>query len=535
MKDKLLYISAPFVLALVLLTVGYTALHWLLFVKLDLFSLQEGVTHYAVPIVLSGIAAWYFLRSRLRGLRFESGRGRWRDFYCLIAWVGLTVPTIMAQYYMETSSGRLTTLRTPDEISKVPATKYYSFRTYHIDKRAATTYTSFITHGKYNEKVTMHLYVAVPMYRGVGEDNVPKPSAWLGTEYRETISNRLDVGEKRRAERVFFAHSMSKFADTDLSRLAYFDRIRPSGDRDGYMKAIMNSPLYAGDTIILTGSGGRFGDRNDNKLSMLLIISLVASLVWLLFSLIPHTDPSGMAQVKGGASDREMRQKVAEGLRYFIPKGESFITLVLFHINTLIFLLMSLTGSGFISFDPEELVKWGGDYYPLTAGGEWWRLLTSTFLHAGAAHLVANMVALLLTAPVLEALLGRAKFAILYLTCGVLSSLVSLYWHDPVVIVGASGAIFGLFGASLLLALSRFFAPWQAHDILVSTAVFAGLGLLIGFTGNADNAGHIGGLLSGLVGGLILIPFLRDKKRYPRKRKGKPKPKRKKSRPRTSR
>jgi rhomboid protease GluP len=106
--------------------------------------------------------------------------------------------------------------------------------------------------------------------------------------------------------------------------------------------------------------------------------------------------------------------------------------------------------------------------------------------------------------------LGKTRYAIIYLTTGILASLSSLYFHEPAVSIGASGAIFGLYGVFLSLLLTNVFPKDFSKAFLVSTLIFIGYNLLMGFAGaGIDNAAHIGGLLSGFIIGIILYPQLK--------------------------
>lgn len=131
------------------------------------------------------------------------------------------------------------------------------------------------------------------------------------------------------------------------------------------------------------------------------------------------------------------------------------------------------------------------------ANGEWYRLLTAAFLHIDLLHLALNMFALWIFGSQLEPILGRSRFLTLYLLCGLAGSAASYAFlptgHSA---LGASGAIFGLVGATLVI-LRRL-----RYDIS-TTVTFLGLSLLIGFMlPSIDWRGHLGGLVAGLVLGL---------------------------------
>ncbi|WP_211571762.1 hypothetical protein, partial [Microcystis aeruginosa] len=81
MKDKIYLLFKPFVLALIGLTVGYTFLHWVLFIAFELFQLKEIITNFGIPVVLTGLTAFFILRPRLKILNLQAKYGNWEDFY----------------------------------------------------------------------------------------------------------------------------------------------------------------------------------------------------------------------------------------------------------------------------------------------------------------------------------------------------------------------------------------------------------------------------------------------------------------------
>ena len=162
---------------------------------------------------------------------------------------------------------------------------------------------------------------------------------------------------------------------------------------------------------------------------------------------------------------------------------------------------------GFLDFDARDLVTWGGDYRPLTFGGQWWRLLTSIFVHAGLMHLLLNMYGLFFAAIFLEPLLGKTRYAIAYLICGIAASIVSMSWHPATVAIGASGAIFGLYGVLVALLTTNKVEIAGKKGLLLFSLFFIVINLVTGLAGNIDNAAHIGGLLSGLVIGYCYFFF----------------------------
>jgi len=177
-------------------------------------------------------------------------------------------------------------------------------------------------------------------------------------------------------------------------------------------------------------------------------------------------------------------------------------TVVLVALNTLIYLIMAIEGHSFLNFDVNLLQSWGANSGASTCGGQWWRLLTSTFEHGGLMHLVLNMWCLYNLGWLAELLFGRSRFTLLYLLCGVGGSLASICWRDNGLSVGASGAIFGVAGAlipAMLLANNQRLRN-ALKGQLISILLFVGYSLWAGnASAGTDNAAHMGGLLTGLV------------------------------------
>ncbi|WP_257306912.1 rhomboid family intramembrane serine protease [Geothrix campi] len=189
------------------------------------------------------------------------------------------------------------------------------------------------------------------------------------------------------------------------------------------------------------------------------------------------------------------------------PPTTAWVTVTLLGLNVALFIGMAATGAGILSPGIQDLTAWGANVGPLTAGGQWWRLLTSMFLHIGIIHLVFNMVVLFGIGCLVERLVGNAGFALVYLLAGLCGSLASIAWDPDVVSAGASGAIFGLYGVLLgFLLRDRQSIP---KEVLKHTAknalIFLGYNLVFGLAkAGIDVAAHLGGLLGGFICGYAI-------------------------------
>ncbi|HEX2535085.1 MAG TPA: rhomboid family intramembrane serine protease [Chitinophagaceae bacterium] len=204
-----------------------------------------------------------------------------------------------------------------------------------------------------------------------------------------------------------------------------------------------------------------------------------------------------------------LQEEVEKVMR--ISSGSRWITYGLIAANLLIFIFMVVGGASLLDPSSEDIIRWGGNYKPMTEGGEWWRLFTAMFLHIGVVHLLLNMYGLFMIGNYLEPMLGKVLYAVAYLVTGLLASLTSLWWHDAnSVSAGASGAIFGIEGVFLALLTTSLIPKAVRGPLLKGMAVFIVYNLVYGLKGEVDNAAHIGGLLSGLVLGYLYYFFRKD-------------------------
>lgn len=184
------------------------------------------------------------------------------------------------------------------------------------------------------------------------------------------------------------------------------------------------------------------------------------------------------------------------------------VTNVIIALNVAVFVIMAgFLGAGWIEPDTKSYIIYGANNGAATTDGEWWRLVTSMFMHYGLVHLLFNMWALFQSGRLVEPLLGRSLFALTYLACGLGGGLLSIYWHgDKMWSAGASGAIFGIFGALLGHFLREKHAIPRSvfQPIMKSTLIFAGYNLVYGMANSSiDNAAHIGGFLTGILLGWV--------------------------------
>jgi rhomboid protease GluP len=231
--------------------------------------------------------------------------------------------------------------------------------------------------------------------------------------------------------------------------------------------------------------------------------------------------------LRGMSSEERVRfgKTILAGLRFIrdsITKppsgGESFyaalkartkwtvVTPSIVGAYVVVFILLVM-GSGDLS-DPQTLVDGGGSIGVRTTNGEWWRLFTATFVHAGLVHLVAEIAGLMQVGLLVERLVGRLAFAVVYVASGVLVGIWHLNLHPVSIHAGAAGAIFGVYG---LLLASLLLGVVQRSTLTVPVHVLKGLwpGVALFVVYNMLTEGLISdalqaGLVVGFIGGLLI-------------------------------
>lgn len=172
-----------------------------------------------------------------------------------------------------------------------------------------------------------------------------------------------------------------------------------------------------------------------------------------------------------------------------------YVTYGLIAINIIVFLLMYIVGNG--SEDVATLINFGALSTVLVKLGQYYRLITSAFLHIGALHLLCNMYALYILGKDIESFFGKVKFIFIYLISALAGSFVSMIFIDEYAVsAGASGAIFGLMGSLLYFGYNYRVTLNNSINRQIIPIIL--INLFIGFVGSGiNNYAHLGGLLGG--------------------------------------
>lgn len=417
--------------------------------------------------------------------------------------IAIAAPIIVSQNYVEKASFDLISISNVYETKNHSNEKYFDFKSFQVDKDASLPYVTARAFGKNNEHLIFYLYFACPFENS---DNI-----WYGVVYSKKLSNYISDDEKDAEYRNFIEKSESEFNTYNFQNVKYFEKLGYSDERDGFIEAIKNKDpnVSKSKQIILVPKTDVFNGNLENTFAWIFGSFGIGAFVLLLMVIIPKIDEKELRDFNKNKPLKE--DDLKDMLAILNPIGPNNATAILLLLNIAVFVVMIFLGLNILSPTPKELLELGGNRRFEVMNGEYWRLFTSIFIHSGLVHLLMNLFGLAFGASLLEGILGRAQLIISFIACGILGSLASIYWHENTVSVGASGAIFGLYGLILSFTVFKIYQPDMRGASWVFLGLFAGVSLLFGFLGGIDNAAHFGGLISGFILGGILILIEKEK------------------------
>lgn len=218
---------------------------------------------------------------------------------------------------------------------------------------------------------------------------------------------------------------------------------------------------------------------------------------------LPHTGEVQEEEIEGiKQSALAESMKMAKQEQQLFQQAKPLFTYILMALQIAVFVIMEFSGG---STNTKTLIDFGAKYSPLMLQGEWWRFFAPMVIHIGFFHLAMNTLSLYFIGAEVERIYGRTRFLLLYVFAG-FAGVVASFIMSPTVSAGASGAVFGCFGALLYFGIShpKLFMRTMGMNVVVLIVINLGYGFSVG---NVDNAGHIGGLIGGfLASGILHLP-----------------------------
>ena len=272
----------------------------------------------------------------------------------------------------------------------------------------------------------------------------------------------------------------------------YVSKFTPVDDHDFSLQAASYKKTKV-DTFILTSEAFQQSLQNlEHVLKKSLSVQVLQE---------DEIDEERVLALKKDAISESVKKAKAEQ-KVFQNANKPFFTYIFMAIQIAVFILMEFNGG---STNSKTLIEFGAKSSPLIMQGEWWRFLSPMIVHIGFLHLLMNTFSLYLIGAEVERIYGNARFLFIYLFAGFAGTLGS-FIMTPNLSAGASGAIFGCFGALLYFGIvyPKLFMRSMGSSVIVLIII----NLIYGFSvSGIDNAGHIGGLIGGfLAAGVVHLP-----------------------------
>ena len=522
-NDKLNFVFYPFLKLLFGLIIGCSFLNWLLVMKLELITVDGMWLGFIFPALLSAIFAWKYTYPKLRALRLVSIHfENIYEAYASISFLLITIPVVIAQSLLSDLTGDLISLNAISEINTKEKVRYYEVENLFIAKEKGIAYNSFGSGGGSKESIGLYINVLFPIYQSAKDTIHNEPLAWYGVRHNYTVSKSLSQEKLKEKVSSFAKEINEKLPGKDLYDFVYFERLLPWRVHFDDFQSTLRAHGFDKNieaVNILVPVNEPFEARTGTTPFWLLGFISFAVGLWYLMLIPPKVSQVQLRRLRAKKPYQKPKYLQEESISWqeslspYIPTKEYLVTPSLFWINIGLILLIFFTEINSELSASEELLAWGAsNKNTLIEEGEWWRLLSSLFLHNGGESFALFIVPLTMCG--LEFLIGSRRYFIIYVLSGIAGVIVSLFWHsEGFVAVGALPALFGILGAAVM-ATYRFSeaVPFQISAALVkglkwlSILLLANISFVSLITPGVDYPAQLAGLFTGIVVFLLLPP-----------------------------
>lgn len=493
---KLRQLWLPVAAIAVSLAVVYSGLNLLLVAGAGPLPLDEDLADIWLPGVLSFALVLAFVNPKLKLFALDPKRGL-PFLYDLLATAAIAVPLALIQLHIGATAGRLERLNNAAEIAQAPPARFYTLKASCFDRGRIVVDSVLADDDDRGDVSSITFHVAIPA--------CDTPTAWLGFEYRDTVSNRIDDAARKAQIVAFARRTDAAIAAENFAGYTWFERAGNNADRRAFDKMLARSGA-APDAIVLLPHSDAFEARADGWLLRALMSGAALWLAWTVAVLAAPLRATPLP-----VQPKPLGPDFAEILR---PTRAQYGLPLLVDVNIAVYLAMVLAGLGVMNFPTDDLAAWGAISRPLLHDAGWLRLVTFQFVHGGLLHIANNLTGFLFAAMCLAPAMRNARLILCYLLCGIGGGLASATWSVTTT-VGASASIFGLYAILLVLyglkdARIRALGP----EVWTTAAIFVGLNLVFGFISpSTDNAAHLGGTVTGLLIGFAILLIDRPKRK----------------------
>lgn len=517
---KIKKIILPFLLVSFATLIAYMLIYWVMDVT-NILDRAVGVNFVNIwlLLILPLISTIAFMRSRMRLLKV----GNAYAFYMVIVYLVMLGPLEYAGDFIAKAGRGLTQVSTIDDLEQGKLDRYYKIDNYKLVTRYLELAEWTVTT---NNKLVYTKAIPIPMV-------ADSANVYELEEFKYFFAKEYDYPIEKKDDRLMnylsYWDAMAVDNDSIIDRLAsfvpdrdcYFERLLRTGEYDFYKEALDGSVYKInGSPQILRPIYEPFHTRYYDDLYLLLKELVMSLLLFLFMVWVPKLDVKEYRrQYKPfhnvlDEDDEAILQ--ARGLsQFFVPKkGSLVITPILIDINVLMYVMLIIAGYSPYGLSTGEAYAFGANSLRgVSENGEIWRLITYAFLHNDVVHLFSNMLLLAAGGAIVERYMGKWVFLLLYFVTAFLAGAFSMSISGFEVSVGASGAIMGVYGAMLGLAILKMLPDDKRVNFVVAFYMLIN-GVILNTSIGIDVAAHYGGFFIGFVGTMVIGAVVRNQQKY---------------------
>lgn len=491
--------------SVVLLTsaVGYGMFRWLLTFGMEVSAIKSEVFGYILPAILSGAIFWVTLRKRFWIIEERLARQvDCRGFLQSVTWIALYVMIMFADGYVMHQFSTLHRVENVAQIEKHSPNIYYEIGEFSLKPRIMGSYADSRTIPKrIGSDLRFTIYVVFPFTNST--------NVWYAMKYVKTI--RYGSEDEVEQEYTAFMEQCDRDINThNFKHNHVFERVTASDDCDGFLRSIeqQSGASVAADAVILRPLTNGYVNKGDKILRWALIaFSIWMALTFILLVFAPLNDELLTKKLTWRKSKRRTNNSSWGLFRaILIPSWNNWSIALIFDVIILYFLVMIVGGVSPLFSSSQELFEWGALRSESLSNGEWWRVVTSMFMHSNIMHLLGNIIVLGVVVFFSVNLFKANKTAIIFFISGICAGATAALLFNGTY-VGASGAIMGLSGAlfAVYIRYRRYISEFIGSVGLLWLVLTTAFTLLIGIGSGVSNTAHITGLFTGAVLALFLF------------------------------
>ena len=488
----------------IIMTVAWGLLRYT-WIKLDFLpQIQNTVIDFGIPMAL-GILGTFLIRHDISSLK-----DKFEDFAWVVSILMFFLIFMNVGRFVQHRTARVISLTelTSSNISQTDNVDYVEVKHLNVDTSLVGRNFDYsvLSKPRGGSDITFYLYQLCPL-RSISGAFVGYCSS---QRYTYSLSFERTIGEHQ-AQFISLYHDRIKQIAPSSTFLKV---VKPSDHLENYLSIVDENFSYYNGRPITRSRIFEISSRNeisDGGQNLLIILATLAAGLTIL----------AIVAAVGGVNEWEYEDSVKESSRYvqvakdFLSFPENWFIVLPPLVMVVIFVAMLFCGYSPKSSNSTLLYNWGEATAPSVFGDkEWWRLFMSVFLHSGIFHIIGNLVTYCLMVFYMLLFLRARNIFFVFLLSGAFSVWVGLHFSGGGV-VGASGGVFGLMGATIALCLLPKHRRKPAHKvILVVTLVLMFINLFLSLTGGVSFSGHVSGLLAGAVVGYLLYLYEHHEKMY---------------------